>query len=117
MGRDSLGQEVHWPSLQTARTEFCAAATRQRYRAAHVCRDVHYVDKHPLLIPQLCREVSALLLEQLLFAQLLTSDLDGGVTMATRTQSIHFLNGILAIVGIHHGTVMYIYRARLRCTG
>ena len=73
-----------------------------------MCRDVHSVDKHLLPTPQLCREVSALLLEQLLFAQLLTSDLDGGVTMATRTQSIHFLNGILAVVDmVHYHTVMY----------
>ena len=42
---------------------------------------------------QVCNAGANFLLEQMTFQLLLTSDLDGGVTMATRIQSKHILTG------------------------
>lgn len=47
-----------------------------------------------ILLQQLSRDVASLLMEEITFQLLLTSDLDGGVSMATRTQAKHMLIGI-----------------------
>jgi hypothetical protein len=47
---------------------------------------------------EVCNAVATFLLEQMTFQLLLTSDLDGGVTMATRIQSKHILTGAKGLI-------------------
>ena len=62
-----------------------------------MCRD----DDEMFPTNKLCQAIATLLLEQMTFQLLLTSDLDGGVSMATRTQSKQMLTGMLMVDGVH----------------